>query len=213
VRALAFERRIFAVRLAVKVVERILDHVQDIEPGVGKLGQPAGVGKSVCRIVREVCGKEYVSIFGTGLSPTLSASSARRAAGGRRRIARDENYFVCHVNHQDEKAGCPPESSRLYQMLANPIYVGEIRHKQVSHPGQHEPIIERSLWQRVQELLKQRSARPRGDATRRTTGLLTDKLFDENGEPLYACGAKKRKIGVEMRYRWSATTGGLSWAT
>ena len=30
----------------------------------------------------------------------------------------------------------------LYQMLANPIYVGEIRHKRVSHPGQHEPIIE-----------------------------------------------------------------------
>src|ERR1700758_2892065 len=27
----------------------------------------------------------------------------------------------------------------LYEMLANPIYVGEIRHKRVSHPGQHEP--------------------------------------------------------------------------
>jgi site-specific DNA recombinase len=47
----------------------------------------------------------------------------------------------------------------LYQMLANPIYVGEIRHKRLSHPGQHEPIIERSLWQRVQEMLKQRAAR------------------------------------------------------
>ena len=30
----------------------------------------------------------------------------------------------------------------LYQMLANRIYVGEIRHKRVSHPGQHEPIVE-----------------------------------------------------------------------
>ena len=34
----------------------------------------------------------------------------------------------------------------LYQMLANPIYVGEIRHKRVSHPGHHEPIIERAQW-------------------------------------------------------------------
>jgi site-specific DNA recombinase len=42
----------------------------------------------------------------------------------------------------------------LYQMLANPIYVGEIRHKRISHTGQHEPIVERSLWQRVQEMLK-----------------------------------------------------------
>ncbi|MGA8570811.1 MAG: recombinase family protein [Candidatus Binataceae bacterium] len=50
----------------------------------------------------------------------------------------------------------------LYEMLANPIYVGEIRHKRVSHPGQHEAIIERSLWQRVQELLKPRAAHQRG---------------------------------------------------
>jgi DNA invertase Pin-like site-specific DNA recombinase len=86
----------------------------------------------------------------------------------------------------------------LYQMLANPIYVGEIRHKRVSHPGQHEPIVERSLWQRVQEMLTERAARQRGGATRRTTGLLTGKLFDENGEPLYACWAKKGA----RRYRY-----------
>jgi DNA invertase Pin-like site-specific DNA recombinase len=86
----------------------------------------------------------------------------------------------------------------LYQMLANPIYVGEIRHKRVSHPGQHEAIIERSLWQRVQELLKPRAAHQRGGATRRTTCLLTGKLFDENGEPLYACWSKKG----DRRYRY-----------
>ena len=86
----------------------------------------------------------------------------------------------------------------LYQMLANPIYVGEIRHKRVSHPGQHEPIIERSLWQRVQEMLKQRAARQGGGTSRRTPSLLTGKLFDENGEPLYACGSKKG----DRRYRY-----------
>ncbi len=76
-------------------------------------------------------------------------------------------------------------------MLANPIYVGEIRHKRLSHPGQHEPMIERSTWQQVQEILKERAARQRGSATRRATRLLTGKLFDEKGEPLYACWAKK----------------------
>src|SRR5208283_3564611 len=55
----------------------------------------------------------------------------------------------------------------LYQMLANRIYVGEIRHKRVSHHGQHEAIIERSMWQRVQEMLNERAARQRGGATRR----------------------------------------------
>ena len=79
----------------------------------------------------------------------------------------------------------------LYQMLANPIYVGEIRHKRLSHPGQHEPIVERSLWQRVQAMLKQRAARQCGGTSRRTPSLLMGKLFDENREPLYACAAKK----------------------
>jgi site-specific DNA recombinase len=86
----------------------------------------------------------------------------------------------------------------LYQMLANPIYIGEIRHKRTTHPGQHEPIIEKSVWQRVQELLAQRAARARGSTGWKTTGLLTGKLFDENGEPLYACAAKKG--GSRYRY-------------
>ncbi|MGZ5172258.1 MAG: recombinase family protein, partial [Burkholderiales bacterium] len=86
----------------------------------------------------------------------------------------------------------------LYQMLANPIYVGEIRHKRVSHPGQHEPIIERSQWQRVQETLKQRAARQGSGMSRRTPNLLMGKVFDENGEPLYACWAKKG----DRRYRY-----------
>ena len=79
----------------------------------------------------------------------------------------------------------------LYQMLANPIYVGEIRHKQVSHPGQHEPIVERSLWQQVQQMLKQRAARRGGGTSRRKPSLPMGKLFDENDEPLHACAAKK----------------------
>jgi DNA invertase Pin-like site-specific DNA recombinase len=86
----------------------------------------------------------------------------------------------------------------LYQMLANPIYVGEIRHKRISHPGQHEPIVERSLWQRVQEMLKQRVARQGSGTNERTPSLLMGKLFDENGEPLYACGSKKG----DRRYRY-----------
>ena len=86
----------------------------------------------------------------------------------------------------------------LYQMLANPIYVGEIRHKRVSHPGQHEPIIERARWQRVQEMLKQRAARQGVGTSRRAPSLLMGKLFDENGEPLYACSAKKG----DRRYRY-----------
>jgi site-specific DNA recombinase len=34
----------------------------------------------------------------------------------------------------------------LYTLLRNPIYVGEIRHKGARYPGQHHPIVERSIW-------------------------------------------------------------------
>lgn len=87
--------------------------------------------------------------------------------------------------------GFPFGRGALYEMLANPIYVGEIRHRKITYPGQHEPIVERSLWQRVQEMLKQRAARRGGGTGRRTSSFLLGKLFDENAEPLYACWAKK----------------------
>jgi len=91
----------------------------------------------------------------------------------------------------------------LYHLLANPIYMGEIRHKKVTYPGQHEPIIERAIWERVQEMLNKKAAHPRGGAINRTTGLLMGRLFDENGEPLYSCWAKKG----ERRYRYFVSKG------
>ena len=86
----------------------------------------------------------------------------------------------------------------LYHLLANPIYMGEIRHRSVSYPGQHEAIVQRPTWQRVQEMLTKKAAHPRGGTIRRSDGLLMGKLFDESGEPLYSCWAKKGK----RRYRY-----------
>src|SRR6202047_286169 len=41
----------------------------------------------------------------------------------------------------------------LYELLSNPVYIGEIRHRKERHPGQHEPIMERELWERAQRQL------------------------------------------------------------
>ena len=35
----------------------------------------------------------------------------------------------------------------LYALLSNPIYVGEIRHKNLRHPGQHQAIVDRVAWE------------------------------------------------------------------
>jgi site-specific DNA recombinase len=86
----------------------------------------------------------------------------------------------------------------LYHLLANPIYRGEIRHKTLIHPGQHEAIIDRPTWERVQEMLSGKAAHPRGQALSKSAGLLMGKLFDESGEPLYSCWTKKG----QRRYRY-----------
>jgi site-specific DNA recombinase len=86
----------------------------------------------------------------------------------------------------------------LHELLSNPIYVGEIRHRKERHPGQHQAIVERELWDKVQLLLSERAAHPRGQTTSAVANLLAGKLFDEAGEPLYVCGAAKD----QRRYRY-----------
>jgi site-specific DNA recombinase len=70
----------------------------------------------------------------------------------------------------------------LYTLLRNPIYVGEIRHKGTRYPGQHQPIIARVVWDRVQELLQLHTVRTIGSPNGSTRSPLVGKLFDEAGK-------------------------------
>src|SRR5208282_5590772 len=79
----------------------------------------------------------------------------------------------------------------LYQMLSNPIYLGEIRHKKERHQGQHAPIVSRELWEKVQRRLRDQAAARRERPTKAPFSPLAGKLFEENGEPLYVQGAVK----------------------
>ncbi len=104
----------------------------------------------------------------------------------------------------------------LYELLSNPIYVGEIRHKRERHPGQHEAILDRELWEKVQQRLRDTAARPIEPQTKALSSPLAGKVFDETGEPLYAQGAVRR--GRRYRYyvsralvRGSAAEGQRGW--
>ena len=46
----------------------------------------------------------------------------------------------------------------LYNLLSNPIYIGQVRHKEAFYPGQHQAIIGQELWDQVQQRLKNQSA-------------------------------------------------------
>ena len=87
----------------------------------------------------------------------------------------------------------------LYHLLCNPIYLGEIRHKSDRFPGQHEAIVSRELWGRVQQRRRDGGVRSgEGRKTEAPSSPLTGKLFDESGEPLYVQGAAKG----QRRYRY-----------
>ncbi|TGD45354.1 recombinase family protein [Pseudotabrizicola sediminis] len=83
------------------------------------------------------------------------------------------------------RGGSPFTRGQLHYLLTNPIYIGRIRHKDQTYPGQHPAIIDESLWETVQAKLLAAGARPRGrTATPIDPRVLTAKLRDETGDHL-----------------------------
>jgi site-specific DNA recombinase len=86
----------------------------------------------------------------------------------------------------------------LYLILRNPIYVGKIRYRQELHQGQHEPIVEEALWQRVQALLTDQMGRPRGSVDPTHSPPLAGLLYDADGERMTPSTTRKG----QKRYRY-----------
>ena len=86
----------------------------------------------------------------------------------------------------------------LYWVLSNPIYIGKIRHKEVYHPGLHDPIIDQNLWDAVQAKLAGNSVRRARRPMATESSLLMGKLFDQTGERLTPSHAIKK--GRRYRY-------------
>lgn len=102
-----------------------------------------------------------------------------------------------------KSGGCPFSRGLLYKMLSNPIYIGKIRHKTIIHPGQHEAIIEQSLWDAVQLQLKSNAPIRQLNTRKATPSLLTGKLFDDRGERMAPSHANKKG----RRYRYYVSYG------
>lgn len=67
----------------------------------------------------------------------------------------------------------------LYKILINPVYIGQIKHKDKVYDGQHQALLPKDLWDQVQRTLSKKSAIVRG--TERTPpygNLLKSKIVD-----------------------------------
>jgi site-specific DNA recombinase len=70
----------------------------------------------------------------------------------------------------------------LYALLKNRLYLGEIAYRGQVYPGNHEAIVARALWERVQQqLASNRKVRREGDRAR-APSLLLGLIYDESGQ-------------------------------
>jgi site-specific DNA recombinase len=84
----------------------------------------------------------------------------------------------------------------VHHLLTNRRYIGEVVHKGQSYPGEHEAIVDRKVWDRVQGILAENRT-SRANQTRKTTaailkGILRCECCDAAMAPTYTTRRGKR---------------------
>jgi DNA invertase Pin-like site-specific DNA recombinase len=77
---------------------------------------------------------------------------------------------------QRNRGGKLWSNQTVLRVLRNPVYVGKITHGDDIHEGKHDPIIDTSLYARVQAILEQRAAESTTTAPTLSEYLLSGKL-------------------------------------
>ena len=86
----------------------------------------------------------------------------------------------------------------LYIILRNPHCIGLIKHKKDSYPGEHQAIIQRETWDKVQALLDHNIQGQRREPRATKASLFTGILFDDAGTRYTPTHANKN--GRRYRY-------------
>src|SRR5258708_1875012 len=100
--------------------------------------------------------------------------------------------------------GLPFSRGHIYRILSNPLYIGEIIHKDIRHAGQHPRIIDQETWAAVNAQIgsNRRDHRARGKAGQ--ANLLAGLIYDEAGRPLVSSHSTKNG----KRYLYYITSDG-----
>ncbi len=95
----------------------------------------------------------------------------------------------------------------LYLILQNPIYLGEVRHRNDVYRGEHEAIIQRDLWDGVQAKLRSANQGRRNGIKANCSSLLVGLIQDTAGNRFDPSHTVKN--GKRYRYYvWQATAQG-----
>ena len=89
------------------------------------------------------------------------------------------------------KSGRLVDKGYIYRLLNSQVYLGQATHKGVSYPGEHAPIIDRSLWDKVHSVLQISPRLRAANARARTPALLKGLIFTETGCAMTPAFTKK----------------------
>jgi DNA invertase Pin-like site-specific DNA recombinase len=96
------------------------------------------------------------------------------------------------------------DKGTVYKLLNNRVYIGDAVHKGTPYPGEHQPIIERKLWDKAHALMRE-SPRKRGAKSKaHAPALLRGLIFDPHGRAMSP--THTRKGGRLYRYYVSQAT-------
>ncbi|HXF87997.1 MAG TPA: recombinase family protein [Xanthobacteraceae bacterium] len=143
------------------------------------------VNEAEAELVRHIFRRFVILRSATGLVKELNAEGRRTkswvTAQGRAREGR------------------PFDKGYLYRLLNNRVYLGEAVHKGIPHPGEHEAIVPRDLWDKVHAILSEhwrvRAARSRAATPAPLKGLIRCALHGCAMTPTHT-----RKRGKQYRY-------------
>jgi DNA invertase Pin-like site-specific DNA recombinase len=94
-----------------------------------------------------------------------------------------------------KSGGAAYSRGSLYELLQNRVYLGEITHRKDSYPGQHQAIVPRELWDKVQARLRSNNDARRRGVSAQSPSLLAGLIYDNHGTrftPTHAVKAGKR---------------------
>jgi site-specific DNA recombinase len=100
--------------------------------------------------------------------------------------------------------GLPFSRGHIYRILSNPLYIGEIAHKDIRHAGQHPRIIDQEIWDAVGALIGSNSREHRTRPKAEHPSLLAGLIYDEAGRRLVSSHTTKNG----KRYLYYITSNG-----
>ncbi len=133
--------------------------------------------------------------------PRLAARISREASAAMSEVGKNAEGDAAQPSADQSSSNSPisrPVSrGMLYSLLANPVYIGKVRHKGDIHEGEHEAIIDRDLFEAVQRQLETGAPVAMGSSCYRDIHLLTGILFDCVGTVEEYAGKPRHAVGMD----------------